>query len=106
MKKYFLLLLLLASGITGVHAYRMRSSVTGERTVSLCGHVKDAFTKCGIEDVRMTLMKADSTIVDTMTVKYHDEGKTYMDSYYVFQVPATPGKYIMRATKRRSSIMK
>jgi hypothetical protein len=97
MKKYFLLLLLLVSGITGVHAYRMRSSVTGARTVSLCGHVKDAFTKCGIEDVRITLMKADSTIVDTMTVKYHDEGKTYMDSYYVFQVPATPGKYIIRA---------
>lgn len=95
--KKLIVIIILISGITGVRAYNMRPSMTEDRTVSLCGHVKDAFTKCGIEDVMITLMNADSTIIDTMTVKYMDEGRTYMDSYYDFQVPAKPEKYIIRA---------
>ena len=39
---------------------------SGGRTVALWGHVKDAFTYVGIPDVFITLMRADSTVVDTM----------------------------------------
>ena len=45
----------------------------------------------------MILMDEDSTIIDKQTVKYIDEDKTYMESYYSFNIPASPKKYIVKA---------
>ena len=70
---------------------------SAERTVTLWGHVKDAFTNGGIRDVKITLMTTDSAVIDTQTVKYFDEDKSYMDSYYKFDVPAVQRKYIIKA---------
>lgn len=68
-----------------------------ERKISLWGHVKDSFTNGGIKDVMITLMDADSCVVDTQKVRYFDEDKTYMDSYYEFKIPAVPRQYIIKA---------
>lgn len=69
----------------------------GDRTVALWGHVRDAFTNGGIKDVKITLMTEDSTVVDSQMVSYFDEDKSYMDSYYKFDVPAVSRQYIIKA---------
>lgn len=68
-----------------------------ERTILLQGYVRDAFTNGGIKNVSVILMDEDSTIIDKQTVKYIDEDKTYMESYYSFNIPASPKKYIVKA---------
>ena len=70
---------------------------SGGRTVALWGHVKDAFTYVGIPDVFITLMRADSTVVDTMHVACANPGTPQMDSYYKFDVPAAPQRFIIKA---------
>jgi len=70
-----------------------------ERRISLWGHVRDNITRIGINDAFITLMTADSTVVDTMRVfgmGQWDGGNKY-DVAYKFQVPARPQKYIIRA---------
>ena len=52
---------------------------SGGRTVELWGHVKDAFTYAGIRDVFVTLMRADSTVVDTMHVAYFNPDTPQME---------------------------
>ena len=69
------------------------------RRISLWGHVRDNITRIGINDAFITLMTADSTVVDTMRVfgmGQWDGGNKY-DVAYKFQVPARPQKYIIRA---------
>ena len=70
---------------------------SGGRTVELWGHVKDAFTYAGIRGVLVTLMRADSTVVDTMHVAYFNPDTPQMDSYYKFNVPAVPQRFIIKA---------
>jgi len=67
-----------------------------ERTIFLWGHIKDSFTKDGIRNAKITLMHPDSTVVDTMRVNYYDHG-SWIDSYYKFEVPARPQKFIIKA---------
>ena len=67
-----------------------------ERTIDLWGHIKDSFTKVGILGTKITLMRSDSSVVDTMTVKYFDWGLK-LDTYYKFNIPARPQKFIIRA---------
>ena len=67
-----------------------------ERTIFLWGHIKDSFTKDGIRNAKITLMHPDSTVVDTMSVNYYDHG-SWIDSYYKFEVPARPQKFIIKA---------
>lgn len=70
-----------------------------ERRISLWGHVRDNVTRIGIDDTFITLMKSDSTVVDTMRVfgmGNWDGGNKY-DVAYRFQIPARPQKYIIRA---------
>lgn len=67
-----------------------------QRTFRLWGHVKDKFTKVGIPDVKITLMDADSTVIDTMTVK-HGGAKWAKDSWFYFDRPVTAARYIILA---------
>ena len=67
-----------------------------ERTTVLWGHIKDSFTKVGIKGVKITLMTADSTIVDTCTAWRN--GYQSNDFCYNFKVPAKQEHYIIRAT--------
>lgn len=69
------------------------------QTVTLWGHVRDAFSNTAVKDVKITLMDEDSIIIDTQKVQYFDEGKSYMDSYYKFEIPAQPKRYIIRAER-------
>lgn len=62
------LVALLAASTPGFAQEKREKNAKRERTVALWGHVKNSFTKVGIPDTKITLMRADSTVVDTMTV--------------------------------------
>ena len=68
-----------------------------ERTVAIWGHIRDSFTKNGIENVKVTIMDADSTVVDTMHVWGRSTQGITLDTYYRFVVPAKPQKFIIKA---------
>ena len=94
MKKlvYFLLLTLMV-GSRGAYAQSEK-----DRTIALWGHVKNSLTKVGIPDTKITLMDADSTTIDTMTVWTNSYNATKVDASYRFKVPARSAKYIIKAT--------
>ena len=63
-----------------------------ERQIQLAGEVYDSFTKAKVKAF-MTLMRSDSTVVDTMTCWTWSTS-----SYYEFKVPAVNADYIIKAT--------
>lgn len=92
------LVALLAASTPGFAQNKREKSAKKERTIALWGHVKNSFTKVGIPDAKITLMRADSTVVDTMTVWSNSYNATKVDASYRFHVPAQPAKYIIKAT--------
>lgn len=70
-----------------------------KRTFVLWGHVRDAFTKAPVKDVKITLMNGDSTVIDTCTALSNiRKGTSEGDAWYSFTLPATPQKVIIRAS--------
>ena len=63
-----------------------------ERTVQLSGEVYDSFTKAKVKAL-MTLMRPDSSFVDSMTCWTWGTS-----SYYEFKVPARNADYIIKAS--------
>ncbi len=97
--KRVLLFTLLCFVALGCHAKEIEDTKNKnekERTIALWGHIKDSFTKVGILGTKITLMRSDNSVVDTMTVKYFDWGLK-LDTYYKFNIPARPQKFIIRA---------
>lgn len=82
-----------AQDLTAVKTTAMKK----ERTLSLWGHIKDSFTKGGILGAKITLMRPDSSVVDTMTVKYFSGELNNIDTYYKFTIPAHEQKLIIKA---------
>lgn len=105
MKKILLLLGFILYGLESSMTYAQKNSVPDrgngkkERTIYLRGHVKESFTKVGIPDVKITLMRTDSSMVDSMTVWFNDDprNQTKADASYRFTIPARPTSYIIRA---------
>ena len=80
------------------HGQTDENKGSNERTISLWGHVYDSFTKAGLLDTKITLMRGDSTVVDTMTVfNMGQYNATKRDVGYRFRIPARPQRYIIRA---------
>lgn len=65
-----------------------------ERRANLWGQVYDSFTKVKLK-ARITLMRQDSTVVDTT---WSRPQKTGTRSYYDFSIPFVAGNYILKAT--------
>ena len=63
-----------------------------EREIELYGEVYDSFTKAKVKAF-ITLMRPDSTVVDTMTCNTWSTS-----SYYSFKVPAVQADFIIKAT--------
>ena len=71
-----------------------------EKTIYFAGRIKDKFTKGAVPGVFVTLMKADSTVVDTMHVR---EYKSYSfgfggseETAYYFNIKPENANYIMK----------
>ena len=63
-----------------------------QRRVELYGEVYDSFTKAKLKAL-VTLMRPDSTVIDTMTCWTWGT-----NSYYRFSIPAVQGHYIIKGT--------
>lgn len=74
-----------------------REDTTQVRTIPLWGHVKDGFTYAALHGTFVTLMREDSTVVDTMHVQCFNPGTPQEDTYYKFDVPARWARYIIKA---------
>lgn len=91
MKKLLIMLLTAVFTLT-VAAQNDSVKVKPKRKVELFGEVYDSFTKARVKAF-MTLMRKDSTVVDTMTCWTWGT-----NSYYEFKVPAVHDDFIIKAT--------
>ena len=88
----FIIIALLYAAPTGAQTDSTKVKKKKERQVRLEGEVYDSFTKAKVKAF-MTLMRSDSTVVDTMTCWTWSTS-----SYYEFKVPAVNADYIIKAT--------
>ena len=104
MKRYILLFLMITSVLTTVQAQRFiivgggskkeKNDSTAKNQIRLSGSVYDSFTKAALK-AHMTLMRRDSTVIDTTTCWMWSWGTS--DSYYEFKVPRKPEHFIIKA---------
>lgn len=73
---------------------KSQSTVAGkkQRTYAVWGHLRDSFTGASISGAKITLMDADSVVLDTMTAWSNAN-----DSRYRFDRPAVPAHFIIKA---------
>ena len=71
-----------------------------ENRIAVNGTVADSFTKAAIPDVKVTLLRDDSTVVGTMHVwkmsSYSGVGQSVSTTNYHFLVSREPAKYILK----------
>ena len=98
-KKLLLILFVLAASVT--ISYGQTAKKKKEKKIELFGYVIDAKTKAGPDSVFVTLMRADSTIIDTMTCHKYEKNRWNMRdrTYYELKVSADSavGKFIVKA---------
>lgn len=94
MKRTFIILvgLLLSVSILQAQDDPTKNNKKKERKISLYGEVYDSFTKAKVKAF-VTLMRQDSTVVDTMTCWTWGT-----ESYYELKIPAVQGHYIIKGT--------
>ncbi len=94
--RLFLLAVLVASVPSFAYG-QDKSNIKNKRKIALWGHVKDSFTKVGVPGVKITLMREDSTVVDTCTVFGNGGNSLKPDYAYKFDVPAEAERFIILA---------
>ncbi|MBR4921452.1 MAG: outer membrane beta-barrel protein [Prevotella sp.] len=102
MKKLFSTMLLATVLLSG-YAQTEQQDTAGvknekkEKKLYLYGYLSDAFTRSHIPDVKVVLLRPDSTLVDSAHV---DNGGWHgiKSSEWYLQVPAKPAKFIIKAT--------
>ena len=67
-----------------------------EKMLYLWGYLSDSFTRSYIPDVKVVVLRSDSTLVDSAQVS--NGYGSFKSSEYYLQVPAKPAKYIIKAT--------
>ena len=68
-----------------------------EKKLYLYGYLSDAFTRSYIPDVKVVVLKTDSTLVDSAQV-FKDQWQGFTSTGWSLRVPAKPGKFIIKAT--------
>ena len=71
-------------------------NVKKEKKVYLWGYLSDSFTRTYIPDVKVVVLRADSTLLDSAQVS--NGYGSFKSSEYYLEVPAKPAKYIIKAT--------
>ena len=98
-KEFYLFLLILLTSVT--FTFAQSSKKKDKKKIELYGYVIDAKTKAGPDSVFVTLMREDSTVVDTMTCQHYEKDRWNMrdQTSYGLMVPAdsATGKYIISA---------
>lgn len=103
MKRFFLLAALVSTALVmPVSAQENTPAKQGKKPkkeyrVLLYGHVHDSFTKAGIPGTFITLMRPDSTVIDTAHVFRNAQPGVSYDATYRFSLPTIVQDIIIRA---------
>ena len=99
MKNYIITMLLtfIAGGLHAQTQQQDSAKVKKEKKLYLYGYLSDSFTRSYIPDVKVVLLRPDSTFVDSANV-FKDTYQGFTSTGWSLQVPAKPAKYIIKAT--------
>ena len=101
--KQYIITLLLALVAVGAHAQTQQQDSVNikntkkEKKIYLYGYLSDSFTRSHIPDVKVVLLKPDSTFADSAQV-FKDSWQGFTSTGWSIEVPAKPAKYIIKAT--------
>lgn len=66
------------------------------RNYTIHGRIIDSFTNLPISNVKLTLLSADSTVIDTCRTFIWNDKAVHPDSYFYMQKNLSEGKYIFK----------
>lgn len=66
------------------------------RNYTIHGRIVDSFTNLPISNVKLTLLSADSTVIDTCRTFIWNDKAVHPDSYFYMQKNLSEGKYIFK----------
>ena len=77
-------------------AYQEKVLLSPTRNYTIHGRIVDSFTNLPISNVKLTLLSADSTIIDTCRTFIWNDKAVHPDSYFYMQEKLSEGKYIFK----------
>ena len=101
MKKLFLSTILLTIVLLSGYAQTQQQDSTSvkkekkEKKVYLWDFLSDSFTRSHIPDVKVVVLRPDSSLVDSAHVEQGGY-RGFNDTEYYLEVPAKPAKYIIK----------
>ena len=79
-----------------ISAYQKKVLLSPTRNYTIHGRIVDSFTNLPISNVKLTLLSADSTIIDTCRTFIWNDKAVHPDSYFYMQKNLSEGKYIFK----------
>ena len=79
-----------------ISAYQKKVLLSPTRTYTIHGRIVDSFTNLPISNVKLTLLSADSTVIDTCRTFIWNDKAVHPDSYFYMQKNLSEGKYIFK----------
>lgn len=92
----FVLLSLLTLQPKQILAYQTTIMLPSTRNYTIHGRIVDSFTNLPISKVKLTLLSADSTVIDTCRTFIWNDKAVHPDSYFYMQKNLSEGKYIFK----------
>ena len=77
-------------------AYQTTKLLPPTRNYTIHGRIVDSFTNLPISNVKLTLLSADSTVIDTCRTFIWNDKAVHPDSYFYMQKNLSEGKYIFK----------
>ena len=77
-------------------AYQTMKLLPPTRNYTIHGRIVDSFTNLPISNVKLTLLSADSTVIDTCRTFIWNDKAVHPDSYFYMQKNLSEGKYIFK----------
>lgn len=79
-----------------ISAYQKKVLLSPTRNYTIHGRIVDSFTNLPISNVKLTLLSADSTVIDTCHTLIWNDKAVHPDSYFYMQKNLSEGKYIFK----------
>ena len=79
-----------------ISAYQKKVLLSPTRNYTIHGRILDSFTNLPISNVKLTLLSADSTVIDTCRTFIWNDKAVHPDSYFYMQKNLSEGKYIFK----------
>ena len=79
-----------------ISAYQKKVLLSPTRNYTIHGRIVDSFTNLPISNVKLTLLSADSTVIDSCRTFIWNDKAVHPDSYFYMQKNLSEGKYIFK----------